>query len=538
MLILGLFSRFSVKVSSQEVFHDYSYWAQLCETFAQIEDYEQANAACNSAISLNAKDPKIWEIWANVLLKLQKYPQALVSFQQLLRLKPESSFASIGECEVLYNLNQYEQAIGSCELALKKDQSWQNASPQRAWYFRGEAFRQLNQLENAFFSYDWAIKTDPTYSPAFSGMCLVFFQENQYQSALEACQTARFNNSWDGLETTLAWEYEGKIYHQLQQYSQALNAYNEVLAREPQNGLVWRRKAEILETIGNYSQAITANAWALQFMPDDRLTLTQQCALLNLISQSTPPANVASNSQNKETNKDNQGQGSEQNDYTKALASCDQALQKGTGNWNELGPALAWNQRGNALIGLKRYEEALESFEKALSLEPNYGEAWRNRSVALWHLEEYPQALMSVEQAITINPMDSQAWFNKAIILTQQKQYNEAITAYDQALAGNINYQSPSAKVPILVNQSAVFWQLKQYQAALLSAQSALDLNPDSLAKTKALYNKSLALISLENYQQAEETLKYLLEIAPENQSAQDAMKFIQQKINSMNEQK
>ncbi|MDJ0844484.1 tetratricopeptide repeat protein [Crocosphaera sp.] len=500
---------FGSDVLSQEIPFDYPYWAQLCESLYQAQEYEQAKDACSNAISFNPKDAIIWETWGDILLRFKEYPQALIAYQKYLQLNRNSSFAYSKQCEILYYLTQYENAIAACETALKKDNDWQNASMQRAWYFRGEGFKGLNQLENAQVSYNWAIKLDASYSPGFSGLCFVFLQQKQYQSALDACQTARQNDNWDGIEDVQARENEGEVYQELQDYPNALNAYNEALARNPQNGLIWRKKAEALQFLGDYGKAITANEWALQFMPGDRQTLTQQCALINLTTQAQPSPPPEG--------------------YTQALESCDKALQVGNGSWGELGAAYAWNQRGNALIGLGRYEEAVVSLKQALSLQPDYPEAWNNLSVAFWYLENYAQALTSVEKALSLNPTDSQAWFNKGRILTQQQQYEDAIIAYNQALDGDIKYQNPAKKATIWLNQSAVFWQLQEHEAALDAAEKALAVEPDNQSQQKALYNKSLALIALQNYSEAEETLKSLLKISPDNQAAQEAIKFIQQ---------
>ncbi|HAC65225.1 MAG TPA: hypothetical protein DCF68_17275, partial [Cyanothece sp. UBA12306] len=479
--LVVLMSPFGSNVLSQDIPFDYPYWVQLCESLYQTQEYDLAKDACSKAISFNPKDSMIWKTWGDILRKFKEYPQALIAYQKYLQLNPDSSFAYTKQCEILYYLTQYENAIAACETALKKDNDWQNTSIQRAWYFRGEGFKGLNQIENAQISYNWAVKLDSSYSPGFSGLCFVFLQKKQYQSALDACQNARQNDNWDELDDTQAREYEGTIYQQLQDYTNALNAYNEALAKNPKNGVIWREKAKVLRFIGDYNKAITANEWALQFMPEDRQTLIEQCSLFNLITQAQP---VSPPKEDEE----------EENGYTKALESCNKALQIGKGSWGELGAASAWNQRGNALIGLGKYEEAVVSFQQAIFLQSDYAEAWNNLSVAFWYLEDYKEALNALENSLTLNPMDSQAWFNKGRILTQQQQYEEAIIAFNQALDGDVKYQKPVAKATIWINQSAVFWQIQEYEAALDTAQKALDVEPKNNALEKALYNKSLAL--------------------------------------------
>ncbi|WP_231636852.1 tetratricopeptide repeat protein, partial [Planktothricoides sp. SR001] len=38
---------------------------------------------------------------------------------------------------------------------------------------------------------------------------------------------------------------------------------------------------------------------------------------------------------------------------------------------------------------LQRYSEAIESYEKALEIQPDYHEAWHNRGIALDNLQRY-----------------------------------------------------------------------------------------------------------------------------------------------------
>ena len=494
---------------SQEELQNYAYWAELCESLTKAKQYDDAIQACDSALALNGKDPLIWKLKGDVLLAQENYAKALAAYNQLLLLKPNQSIAQMGRCEAFFNLQQYQEAIASCESALQIEENWEQTSPQRAWYFRGEAFQGLKQQENALFSFDWAIKLQANYSPAWVGRCRLLLEEKKYEDALTACQTARQNGaSWDGFSPDLPWLYEGQIYNRLQKYDQAINVYEKALASNPQDPISWSEQAKILEETGEYQQAWTAINWAINLSPNDSFALTQKCAILNHLNQNEQPA--------------------PEGDYSKALESCDQALQKGNDRWGEFGSAYAWNQRGNALIGLGKYSEALVSLEQALSLQPDYGDAWNNRGVVLWYLEKYSEALKSIERAISINGDNSDAWFNKGSILVSLKQYQKAITAYEQALSGDINVRPPVAKANILINQSATFWRLQNYQQALITAQNALELNPEKPSQINALYNKSLALVSLQEYEQAIETLSELLKIEPNHPQAQKLLKNLQ----------
>jgi len=53
---------------------------------------------------------------------------------------------------------------------------------------------------------------------------------------------------------------------------------------------------------------------------------------------------------------------------------------------------------------LRRYGEALASYDRALSLRPDYAEALHNRSVALLDLQRYEDAIASFAQLLEIAP--------------------------------------------------------------------------------------------------------------------------------------
>ncbi len=55
-----------------------------------------------------------------------------------------------------------------------------------------------------------------------------------------------------------------------------------------------------------------------------------------------------------------------------------------------------WIREGNALNGLKRYEEALAAYEQAIRLDPNYVHAYNGKGNALSDLKRYEEALAAL----------------------------------------------------------------------------------------------------------------------------------------------
>jgi len=62
------------------------------------------------------------------------------------------------------------------------------------------------------------------------------------------------------------------------------------------------------------------------------------------------------------------------------------------------------NNKGGVLIELERYEEALEIFEKALEINPDFVDAINNKAITLAKLERNFEALSTFHQAYNIDP--------------------------------------------------------------------------------------------------------------------------------------
>lgn len=90
--------------------------------------------------------------------------------------------------------------------------------------------------------------------------------------------------------------------------------------------------------------------------------------------------------------------------------------------------------RGIDKVRQKKYEEALEVFERLLADNQDIPEAWNNRGVALFGLGRIDQSLESYERCLAIDPENLDALRNKAFLLRSQKRLEEALSVYDTVL--------------------------------------------------------------------------------------------------------
>lgn len=114
--------------------------------------------------------------------------------------------------------------------------------------------------------------------------------------------------------------------------------------------------------------------------------------------------------------------------YEDALASYDKAITIQPDAY------VAWFGRGKALKELQRNEEAIISYDKALELKPDYYVAWVNKGGSLKRLQRYEEAIFSCDKAIELKPDYSRAWYNRACYYALQGDIDLASENLKQAV--------------------------------------------------------------------------------------------------------
>ncbi len=126
--------------------------------------------------------------------------------------------------------------------------------------------------------------------------------------------------------------------------------------------------------------------------------------------------------------------------YLKAIERYEKAL--------KLKPdyAEAWYNKGVTLGKLGQYNEALEAFNKAIEIKPDFAEGWCNKGVALGELGRYDEALKSFDKAIDIEPKFAETWYNKATIYLLKGDKENALGDLSKAIELDAKYKEEAEK--------------------------------------------------------------------------------------------
>lgn len=168
--------------------------------------------------------------------------------------------------------------------------------------------------------------------------------------------------------------------------------------------------------------------------------------------------------------------------------------------------AEVWQEKAKTLYELKKYQESQSAYDKAIELKPEYLEAWTGRGYALDKLQQPQGAIASFEQALKIQPDYPPAWQGRGDALLNSQRYEEAIGAYEKAVKFQPNlYQA-------WYNQGQAYQNLKQYEEAVQSYQKTVEIKSDN---PEAWYNLGNVFLELNKNQEALEAYEKAVRFQP-----------------------
>src|ERR1700744_3415284 len=149
---------------------------------------------------------------------------------------------------------------------------------------------------------------------------------------------------------------------------------------------------------------------------------------------------------------------------------------------------------GDALQHLKRYDEALKAFDKAIQFQPENAELWRSLGNVLLQLNLDNEALLSFQRALQLKPRDFEAASKSGALLHRRRRWEEALANF------NICETLQPNHVPTLNLRAIAHRGVRNYQAYLSDSLRAHRLDPTN---AESCNNAGEALLSLGREEEA-----------------------------------
>ena len=132
-----------------------------------------------------------------------------------------------------------------------------------------------------------------------------------------------------------------------------------------------------------------------------------------------------------------------------------------------------YNIAGASNVGLMLFDAAIDSYQQALRIKPDYADAYYNMGIALKNKGDLEAAIDSYQQALRIKPDYADAYYNMGIALKDKGDLEAAIDSYQQALRIKPDYADAYNNMGIALKDKG------DLEAAIDSYQQALRIKPD-----------------------------------------------------------
>ncbi len=243
--------------------------------------------------------------------------------------------------------------------------------------------------------------------------------------------------------------HQGELFCSKGSYDIALNYFNQAIQIDPSYDWAIAHRGETYRLTGHYQAALADFNQSLSITPTYVWALAHRGVTYRFMGKAY---------------------------YEWALADLNQAI--------SLQPDYAWAiaYRCRVYDLLRRYEEALVDFDKAIVFDQTLFKDWQSeRGLLLSHCGRYEEAIACCQQAVQINPSDHFAWYNIAVFKTRWQGWSSAQTDIEKArstLSAALNTQDHGI---ILYRLSGLAALAGETESALNLLQQAISLDSEAI---------------------------------------------------------
>lgn len=196
--------------------------------------------------------------------------------------------------------------------------------------------------------------------------------------------------------------------------------------------------------------------------------------------------------------------------------------------------AKAFAVYGDVLFQEKKYNEARDSYKKALKLNDQIYQIWEQLLRIEVSQGDFQQAIADGEEGLSVFPNQAELYLYTGIAYSQAKKHERAISYLKNA--ADLETEDPEIRTKIFSTLGDSYNAVKNFKESDQSYEKALALNPDN----SYVLNNYAYYLSLrgENLEKAEKMSKRSVQLDPNNASSEDTYAWILFKLKRYSEAK
>ena len=343
-------------------------------------------------------------------------------------------------------------------------------------FYLQQAKQQLDkyQPEKALDTFQKLLDSKPNDPQAWRGRGDALLALARYERAVSAYDKALQLDPKDA--KTL--NKKGETLYELQRHQEALDAHEQALKAADNDPEAWYGKGRALIGLKRFEDALAAFDKAREIEPQSPSVWYSKGIALEYLNRRPEALKI----------------------YEEAVRTYDEQLKANPNNLK------GWVERGSVLSKLGRFNDVLDSAEKALKVNPDFYPALLLKGNALRVTGKADEALQAYNKALEIRPEDYLTLHNRGTLLAEKGDFAQAIKAFDKAL------EIRSSFSPALVDRGMAFSQNNQQKEAIESFDKALSYAPKD---AQALVGKGISLSALNRNEEALAAFEKAKEIEP-----------------------
>mgnify|MGYP005848465845 CR=1 FL=1 len=373
--------------------------------------------------------------------------------------------------------------------------------------------KSIKDYERAIKLLTKITEMDPNYFYAIFFRGIAHKRLRLYKKAI-----ADFSRSID-INSKYADSYvqRAEVLKETKEYESALDDYDRAIVIASRESEYYHERANILSIIGKDKQAINDYNTAIRLNPsnircyNNRGSSFETLGDISLATNDYETAIKLSNEKILDNPRDSNAF------YYKAWAK--NRLKKHEEVITDYSKALdidsadeiSYFYRAVAKEKLKDYKSAIADYTKAIEMNPWHKKAYFNRGIVKAQLKEYKGAIADYTKAIEMKPWRNGAYFYRGIAKAQLKDYKGAIADYTKAI------EIDPWAIGAYFNRGIVKAQLKEYKGAIADYTKAIEMNH---RHKKAYFNRGNAKAQLKDYNGAIADYTKFIEIDPKDVDA------------------
>ncbi|XHL96464.1 MAG: tetratricopeptide repeat protein [Microcoleus anatoxicus] len=345
-------------------------------------------------------------------------------------------------------------------------------------FYLQQAKQQLDkyQPEKALDTFQKLIDSKPNDPQAWRGRGDALLALARYERSISAYDKALQLQPNDA--KTL--NKKGETLYELQRYQEALDTHEQALKAADNDPEAWYGKGRAFIGLKRYEDALSAFDKAREIKPQSPSVWYSKGIALEYLNRRPEALKI----------------------YEEAVGTYDEQLKANPNNLK------GWVERGSVLSKLGRFNDVLDSAEKALKVNPDFYPALLLKGNALRLTGKADEALQAYNKALEIRPEDYLTLHNRGTLLAEKGDFVQAIKSFDKAL------EIRSSFSPAWVDRGTAFSQNNQQKEAIESFDKALSYAPKD---SQALVGKGISLSALNRNEEALAAFEQAKEIEPNN---------------------